>query len=328
MTIEDESRVKVSVVIPAYRRPDLLRDAVKSVLVQDLEAGEYEVIVVDSSPDSENQDVVTELQREVGDRTLRFYRKAPEGPGPSRTLGAEHAAGEFIAFLDSDCEAAPDWLRNGLVGFTDDVGIVQGRTLPDPNAKRGIFCRYVQIESENPRYEAANIFFRRECVLSAGQASADMTPNAERPMGGEDSIMAWRVKRSGWASAFADAAVVYHAILPIGVWDWLCDKRMYMLPWLLREVPEMRQVFFLGVFLDKAHAGLLLALLGIVFMLLGMVFLGALLCVPYVVVRVSEPSMSLKGPMRFLRALVYLPRDILTFSLLALGSVRFRSLVL
>src|SRR5690348_1090813 len=96
----------VSVVIPTYKRAELVRKAILSVFSQDLDHSDYELIVVDSSPDDRVMRVVEEL-RAAAPCSLTLYRKEPEGPGPSRCLGSAHSSGKFIAFLDSDCQASP-----------------------------------------------------------------------------------------------------------------------------------------------------------------------------------------------------------------------------
>jgi glycosyltransferase involved in cell wall biosynthesis len=315
-----------SVVIPAYRRPALLREAVRSALAQDLARDRFEIIVVDSSPDEENALVVESLQPETEGVSLVLERKLPEGPGPSRMLGAGRARGRVVAFLDSDCRATPGWLRLGLAAFADGIGIVQGRTLPRPDQAIGVLCRYVRVEAENPRYEAANLLYRRECLAAAGEASRDRTPRSERPTGGEDALMAWRVKRNGWRSAFAAEALVYHEVIPISVWQWLYEKRMLMLPWLAREVPEIRSVFFLRYFLDPPQACLTLLLAGLVLSAASPLWLAC--GIPYLLVRTLEPTRALPGIRRIARVVAYLPRDLLTFGLLLVGSVRHRTLLL
>jgi glycosyltransferase involved in cell wall biosynthesis len=316
----------VSVVIPAYRRPESLSKAVTSALAQDMAPDRFEVIVVDSSPDEANVRLIEELIAQNRGASLKILRKHPEGPGPSRMLGAQQARGRVVAFLDSDCRAQHGWLRAGLAEFREGIGIIQGRTMPDPGQTMGVFCRSLQIEEENPRYEAANIFFLRDCLADAGKPNIDSTPNDERPTGGEDALMAWRIKRKGWGSGFATEALVHHEVLPISVWHWLYEKRMFKLPWLVREVPEMKEVFYLGYFFDRAHACLALLLFGVALSPFSPFWLLA--CVPYVVVRASEPTRSLRGVRRILRALIYLPRDLLAFGVLLLGSLRYRTLLL
>jgi glycosyltransferase involved in cell wall biosynthesis len=257
---------------------------------------------------------------------LRCLAKPPEGPGPSRNLGARQARADIVAFTDSDCRADPGWLRHSLAAFADGVGLVQGKTLPDPAGSFGVFTRYPMNERESFVYECTNILYRREAFEKAGGFPADEMPRAQHPLGGEDVELAWAVKRNGWQSRFADASVVYHEVVQIPVWRWVFVKQLYVWPRLVKKFPELRTFFVARYFWDGAQALLALALLGI----------GAsvatpwasLLCLPYAAYRGLPPSRSFPGPLRPLRIVPYLARDLASFGLLVAGSVRYRSVLL
>src|SRR6516225_2796477 len=95
----------VSVVIPTLNRPKLLLRAIDSVLCQTHQ--EIEVIVVVDRPDQDTLSAV----RSVNDPRLQLilnpYSLTAAG---ARNAGADHATGEWIAFLDDDDE----WLPNKL----------------------------------------------------------------------------------------------------------------------------------------------------------------------------------------------------------------------
>lgn len=85
----------VSVVIPVFRRPDYLRQAVASVLAQTLDP--LEILVVD---DASGEAFVQQYQLP---REVRFIGLSLNGgPSAARNAGLAEARGEFIAFLDSD----------------------------------------------------------------------------------------------------------------------------------------------------------------------------------------------------------------------------------
>lgn len=321
------NRVKVSIVIPAFGRHERLRKAVESAIRQDLDPALFEVIVVDSSPaDDVNEATVRELATRAACR-LVCLRKEPEGPGPSRNLGVSHARGEFIAFLDSDCEAAPDWLRTGLAAFAPGIGIVQGRTIPDPSVPRGTLSDFVWIENETFIYETANIFYRREAFDQAGgfPAQADLHGTRDQAIGGEDVDLAWRVKRAGWESRFEPKALVVHEVVSISPAQWLFNKRLFIYPHIVRSHPYLRQFFFAGYFYDRIHASFALALAGIALAPLHPASL--LLSIPWIFLRASEKT-RLRGPFRLLRAAIYFPKDLASFLILAAGSLRFRRVLL
>lgn len=317
---------RVSVVVPAYRRADLLELTVRSLLAQDLPATDYEIIVVDSSPDEQNLQRVLSLLPQAACR-LQCLRKTAEGPGPSRNLGAQQALAPLLAFIDSDCQAAPGWLRAGIAAFTNpQVGLVQGRTVPDPQAIMTSMSRSLLIETENGLYETANMFYRRSAFETSGGFERDATPNALQPTGGEDTDLAWRVKHQGWSSAFVPEALVMHAVLPITRGQWLVDRRFLIFPRLVARHPQLRRQFYARYFYDEVQAWLVLGLLGSALAAVGSPWCW-LAWAPYVARRLRDRSTA-SPALRWLRPLVYLPRDLCTFVCLLAGSLRYRTLLL
>lgn len=84
-----------SAIIPTYNRAKLLRLTIDSVLAQTFQ--DFEVIVVDDGSTDNTQTIVDGYRER-----LRYYKQENAGPGAARNFGAEHARGEYIAFLDSD----------------------------------------------------------------------------------------------------------------------------------------------------------------------------------------------------------------------------------
>lgn len=89
-----------SVVIPAFNRGNVLRDALDSVLAQTWPP--LEVIVVD---DGSTDDTAAAVTRYAG--RITYVRQSNAGPAAARNHGIEIARGQYIAFLDSDDAWAP-----------------------------------------------------------------------------------------------------------------------------------------------------------------------------------------------------------------------------
>lgn len=316
---------EVTVVVPAFRRGKMLARCIRSLQAQDMDPQRYEIIVVDSSPDGDNEELLKSMARQ-GRCSLRVYHKQPEGPGPSRNKGVEESASPFVAFLDSDCFADPGWLEKGLAAFRDGIGIVQSRTLPDPGGRNGVLTWCPERHSESFVFECTGLFYRRAAFDATGGFPADAQPLRETPLGGEDVEVAWSAKRAGWESTFAVDAVVYHEVVPLTPWQWLFMKRLLVWPRLVRRFPELRRYMVARYFWDRGQALLALALAGIALSPVSLWTLG--LGAPYVLYRGGVPSRSFPGPLRPLRLLPYLARDIAWLSLLLAGSLRHRSLLL
>lgn len=321
------SNIEVTVVVPAYKRPDALRRAVQSLLDQDMDPGRYEVIVVDSSPTDENVRVVESLIP-AARCSLRVVTKVAEGPGPSRNAGATAGSGRYIALMDSDCLATPSWVRLGAAAFDDDgIGVVQGRTLPEPGVPTGVFTWYVKVEQPSFFWECTSLFYRREAFEQVGGFSKEYQVDDVFVIGGEDVDVALKVLRKGWKSKFAPEVLVYHEVQPMSVRRWIYNRRLAVWPMLVRKYPELRRHFFIRYFYEPNQAYLILALAGVVAAPLTSWWVLAA-AIPYVWHRGSEPSATFRGPLRPLRAIPYLLRDLTSLYILLRASLYYRRLVL
>jgi glycosyltransferase involved in cell wall biosynthesis len=101
---------RVSFVVPARNEAEYLPRCLRSLAHLETDR-EYETIVVDGDSD----DRTPEIAREHGATLI-------EGPGGSigagRALGAEHADGEWLAFVDADTVVEPEYLEE-MLGFVD-----------------------------------------------------------------------------------------------------------------------------------------------------------------------------------------------------------------
>lgn len=97
----------LSVVIPVYRVEDYLAACLDSVLADAVDGVEV-VAVDDHSPDGCGKLLDAYAARDQRVRVVHL--PANVGLGPARNAGLEHAAGEYVWFVDSD-----DWLAPGSV---------------------------------------------------------------------------------------------------------------------------------------------------------------------------------------------------------------------
>jgi len=112
--------VDASVIVLSYNSQKTIRASLDSLAAQQT-AVRFEVIVVDSSTDT-TATIVSQEYPWV--RLVRLTRRAL--PGETRNVGIEHAKGKVIAFLASDCVAAPDCLNNRMEGHEQGFAAVGG----------------------------------------------------------------------------------------------------------------------------------------------------------------------------------------------------------
>jgi len=121
--------IDFSVIIPTFRRPKELVEAISSVLRQRGPA--IEVIVIDDSPEGAAQEALLSLQ---DPRVTYLKNPNPTGGMPSvvRNIGWPLAKGRFIHFLDDDDIVADGHYAAVEAAFAanPNIGLVYGRIEP------------------------------------------------------------------------------------------------------------------------------------------------------------------------------------------------------
>src|SRR5436853_6276283 len=124
--------IKVSVVIPTYKRPALLVKCISQLAQQSFHKNEYEVIVVTDGIDFNTVKELTEFIRKHPFFNLSCYNlNQKKGPAAARNKGAYNAKGELILFTDDDCLPQQDWIAaywNAYQAFNRQAAAFTGKT--------------------------------------------------------------------------------------------------------------------------------------------------------------------------------------------------------
>jgi glycosyltransferase involved in cell wall biosynthesis len=287
----------------------------EALLAQDYES--YDVLVLDNGSSDGTSDACAELARD-SDVPVRIEQISGR-VGRVRNVGAEHAAGEIIAYTDSDCLPAPSWLSAGVRAFEDpQVGIVTGATLPETPPPYEPWHATMEVTEQTWHFESCNILFRREALLACGGFDDDLGHF------GEDTIAGWAMLRDGWEAAFVPEAVVYHDVTyPGRNWHLQRVQKYGKVAAVVQRFPEARErMLWRRYFVRPRNAAFAAAALGVALAPVHRATL--LLTVPYL----RERGPRSLNPWEFYSAAERFAIDASVFSGMVRGSIRWRTLVL
>lgn len=113
----------VSVIVPAFNNAEGLRRCLEALGQQTYPADRHEVLVIDNASREDLRPVAT------GFPTVRLVREDAPGSYAARNRGIVEAAGDALAFTDSDCVPARNWIERGAARLLEapDCGFVAGR---------------------------------------------------------------------------------------------------------------------------------------------------------------------------------------------------------
>jgi glycosyltransferase involved in cell wall biosynthesis len=309
-----QTRTLVTACVVVKDRLEMMRDCLDALAVQ--EGPDFDVLVIDNGSTDGTYEMLLERSANfpVGMRVERVT-----GPlGGARQAAVDHAGAAIVAFTDSDCVPAPDWLARLVEPFADEtVDVVQGRTDPAV-APDGRWPKTIRIDGWSGRYETCNIAYRADALRAAG----GFDRSAE--VGGEDTTAGWRVQRLGRRHAFAEQALVHHAVTYPGLrWHHRFARDLAMWPMLVRDFPELREsLLYKRFFLRQRSAAFDAAALGLALLAMGKPT-GLLLTLPYG--RLLQPAWRADGPRGAAEVISY---DLNTAIGLIAGSCRSRTVVL
>jgi glycosyltransferase involved in cell wall biosynthesis len=211
--------MRVSVVIPTYRRPDLLARCVAALTRQNLPAAEYEILVADDAASPATRGQVEAWAGFSGPRIHYVPVCGTHGPAAARNAGWQLARGAVIAFTDDDTIPDPDWLAWGLRALeqSPDLAAVTGRTVV-PISQAPTDYEKNEAGLENADFITANCFCRKDRLAALGGFDERF-----RQAWREDSDLHFELLHRKAGIAREPRAVIVHPVRPA---PWGVSLRM------------------------------------------------------------------------------------------------------
>jgi len=208
----------VSACVCTFQRAHVA-DTVRSMLAQRLADGDaMTIVVVDDDPNRSAEELIAAIATDAR-CDVRYVVSGARNVSAARNAALDAAQGEWIAFIDDDEIAPPNWLAELLrVQRETNADIVKGYVrgayppgTPDWVRAADPFTRDYGDDGDAPAVLASgNVLFRR-ALVEANKLRFD--PQFGRS-GGEDSDFFHRLRAAGARVAASRAAIVDEIVPP------------------------------------------------------------------------------------------------------------------
>jgi len=212
--------VKISVIVCTHNRSAYLQKAVLSLMKQSLPMKDYEIIVVDNAS--------TDNTKESVDNSVIYMYESRLGLSHARNTGLSIALGKYVAYLDDDAIASPDWLENILKVFAKtDSGAIGGRVLPIWESARPSWLADNMLSSlslldskekmncsNDSLLFGVNIAFQTKLLKDIGGFDTSLGRVGDKLVGDEETLVQRKLLDLGYSCLYHPDLCVYHHVSP------------------------------------------------------------------------------------------------------------------
>ena len=197
---------EVSVVIAVRNDAEGLRHTLSALHDQSLDAGRFEVVVVD---DASTDDTPAVAATAAGVRLVS--QPAPGGSYAARNRGLAEARGRYVAITDADCRPHRDWLEQIVAWLRRDEDAVVAGHIRMPLGPRPSLAAMVDVihHLDQERYVQEGCAVTANLSASAATFAAVGGFNDQMQSSGD---VEWtrRARRAGHHLVYASDVVVVH----------------------------------------------------------------------------------------------------------------------
>jgi glucosyl-dolichyl phosphate glucuronosyltransferase len=238
-------RPTVSVVVCSHDRLHYVQACMDSLAHQTVGPEGFEIVLVDSGSPAP---VAAEMKR-IADETpnARLVRLDAAGVSLARNEGARVATGDYVAYIDDDAMAMPDWveqIQHVLAEHGCRPAVLGGKVLPVwesplpdwwPASLRGVLSIIEHDGAGEYRTDAVpaklepygvNMILRRDAMLQVGGFVEALGRMGLVLQSDEEVQLAWKLQDAGYPAIYDSRVVVRHSI----------QARRFTAEWLLARL--------------------------------------------------------------------------------------------
>lgn len=220
----------ITVVICTYNRDAFLPFALESMSAQIFDSSKWELIIIDNNCTDNTATICKTFIAQNPQINVQYYLEIAQGLSHARNRGIQLAKGEYIAFIDDDAVAQPQYLKEieQFIGQYPQAALIGGRIYPRFEGKKPRWVSQVLMPifsvlnmGENERIlngkkypVGANMIFKKDVFNQIGLFNPQLGRTGKNMMGGEEKDIYMKIRSIGGMVYYAPKPYVHH-IIPI-----------------------------------------------------------------------------------------------------------------
>ena len=201
----------ISVIIPVYNDPGGLTDTLSSIINQQFDKYDYEILVVDNASKDKTLAVANEFREKFPGLIKILIEDKIQGSYSARNMGINSSTGEIIAFIDTDMTVEPDWLSKIKDIMSDKEISYAGCNVEMVLKKKSIAGLYNKIIGFKVDERIKSDHYAPTCCLVIKREVTDKTGLFDyRLVSGGDREFGCRVWQAGYRQFFAENVKMFH----------------------------------------------------------------------------------------------------------------------
>lgn len=197
----------VSVIIPVYNNEKNIGKLIESLLKSDYPKELLEIIIVDNGSNDRTKEMIRQYPTVV-----LLEEKNIQSSYAARNKGIQYAKNEILAFIDSDCIATPQWIKEGVNVLVSEPADLAGGKVEFVYSKHKTAAElYDSISNMQNKFyikegktsSTANLFVKSSLFERIG-----MFPDWIKS--GGDVQWTAKATRNGFSLVYAPKAIVKH----------------------------------------------------------------------------------------------------------------------
>lgn len=204
----------VEVAVCTFRRP-ALAETLRSVAAQRLPPGVALGVIVADNDDTPSARDLVEAEARAGRLSMRYVHAPARNIAVARNACLDAATAPWLAFLDDDETAEPDWLRH-LLQTADTTGadLVFGPVLAVYPPGAPAWLRAADLHSTRPTIRGGRFRggYAGNCLLRRAALGTARFDAAFGRSGGEDTAFFNHLLREGARPAFSAEAIAHEPV--------------------------------------------------------------------------------------------------------------------